>query len=492
MGHATSSALRTDGAASTASLQGAANDAYGSLAGLGAPKKFKKKPVLVLDPEELAKAHAMFQDAQADILGAERPAQEARPSSLLGLAPISEEDDAEDMGVEDESTLSDEDYDIPSAEEVLKMTEGRSGLPPEDEAMQAQALEDGFHEETRIFPTLPVLSDDEMASNEPAELHEPVAEDAEAAAEPVETFDEEPVAETPEAEFTEIPVPAIDEHSTDEEPPVEASAMQDAPIPEEPVEEMREASADDAWAEDDMAPATPPRPSLFERMSAMGEMPLEVPEERMQEPAPVEPTEPMEETAEEEPTPVADLPAEQAEHDAPQSIGADDYGPEPEEAVFEEPAAFDETETEPVELAAEDEWQTDEQADSTAPETDTVDWSTVADEAEAVPEPVAAEAHPDEFAAPAEEEYAPSEEYGVEEPSNVETYDEDEDSMDGYAFMYANNPRGRVTRLAPQGSQNSLRAKLVKDRDVVETGGGYDSPSLLARFTDWVRGLFNR
>ena len=68
--------------------------------------------------------------------------------------------------------------------------------------------------------------------------------------------------------------------------------------------------------------------------------------------------------------------------------------------------------------------------------------------------------------------------------------EEDDDSVDGYSFMYANNPRGRVTRVAPTGSQNSLRAKLVKDREAdiaeAERGGG----SLLARLGAWWRGLF--
>ena len=58
MGYASSNAVRRD-------------DAYGSLGGSfgGTERKLKKKPVLVLDPEELAKAHQLFQIGAAEQLG---------------------------------------------------------------------------------------------------------------------------------------------------------------------------------------------------------------------------------------------------------------------------------------------------------------------------------------------------------------------------------------------------------------------------------------
>ena len=58
MGYASSNAVRRD-------------DAYGSLGGSfgGSERKLKKKPVLVLDPEELAKAHQLFQIGAAEQLG---------------------------------------------------------------------------------------------------------------------------------------------------------------------------------------------------------------------------------------------------------------------------------------------------------------------------------------------------------------------------------------------------------------------------------------
>lgn len=99
----------------------AANDGYGSLMGMGAPRK-KKKPVLVLDADELAKAHlemaaggAQIMEEAADHMGEERV---RRPASLLGLAPMG----AEDIGTEDASaypaipdasTWEDEDVALP-------------------------------------------------------------------------------------------------------------------------------------------------------------------------------------------------------------------------------------------------------------------------------------------------------------------------------------------------------------------------------------------
>ena len=71
---------------------------YGSLITRG-PRSFKKKPVLMLDPEELAKAHiaialggAEIMETQPDPVAAPRPRQ---PATLLGLAPIGAEFDDE-------------------------------------------------------------------------------------------------------------------------------------------------------------------------------------------------------------------------------------------------------------------------------------------------------------------------------------------------------------------------------------------------------------
>lgn len=99
---------------------GAANDGYGSLMGMGAPRK-KKKPVLVLDADEIAKAHlemaaggAQIMEEAADPDYVERP---RAPAALLGLAPMGADDaESEDTSayppIPDASTWEDEEADI--------------------------------------------------------------------------------------------------------------------------------------------------------------------------------------------------------------------------------------------------------------------------------------------------------------------------------------------------------------------------------------------
>ena len=108
MGNATSSALRADDPVTPVSGAGDEGPAFGSLANLGGPRKFKKKPVLVLDPEELEKAHMIFQEASAELLGEEVQRPE-RPRPVLGLAPIDDEDAApDDMGESDDIEAGDD------------------------------------------------------------------------------------------------------------------------------------------------------------------------------------------------------------------------------------------------------------------------------------------------------------------------------------------------------------------------------------------------
>ncbi len=78
-----------------------ADDGYGSLMGAGGPKK-KKKPVLVLDADELEQAHLAIAMGGQHIMEAEdEPEAMERirmPSSMLGLAPmgsVAEEDEAD-------------------------------------------------------------------------------------------------------------------------------------------------------------------------------------------------------------------------------------------------------------------------------------------------------------------------------------------------------------------------------------------------------------
>jgi hypothetical protein len=93
MGFASSSAVRVD-------------QAYGSLGGgayrgMGGGRPLKKKPVLVLDADELAKAHQLFQVGAAEALGEFDPrARVHRPASAIFSGPravppvwLDEEDD---------------------------------------------------------------------------------------------------------------------------------------------------------------------------------------------------------------------------------------------------------------------------------------------------------------------------------------------------------------------------------------------------------------
>jgi hypothetical protein len=88
MGFASSSAVRR-------------NDAYGSLGGSfgGTERKLNKKPVLVLDPDELAKAHQLFQIGAAEQLGEFDPRNRISvPAAavfglVLGVAKFEDEDD---------------------------------------------------------------------------------------------------------------------------------------------------------------------------------------------------------------------------------------------------------------------------------------------------------------------------------------------------------------------------------------------------------------
>ena len=68
--------------------------AYGSLEALGA-RKPKKTPVLVLDPEELARAHQLFQDDAAERLAdMDRDDRPPRAPAVLGLVPLTAEEKA--------------------------------------------------------------------------------------------------------------------------------------------------------------------------------------------------------------------------------------------------------------------------------------------------------------------------------------------------------------------------------------------------------------
>ena len=328
MGHATSSALRADKSANARPVAAAANDPYGSLSGLGAPRKFKKKPVLVLDAEELAKAHAMFQDAQAEILGAETPREAPRPSSLLGLAPMDDDDTPEDRGSAGDGDGVEDDAPLPNADDVLKMTRSRGGMSEEEQAFAAQALEDGFDETNRIFPSLPVANAPEPQAKEPppaappAPLPESVAPAGDTAAEhvvpvaPSEAAAERDNASAPEP----APSPAMESirRSLFERMAAGEQAAKPAPAP----------------SQKHVEPETPPEAAASaEKIAALSPQPVAPPAiAPTAEPAldmPVEPSDPEPEIAAEDvdgeaEAPLAVHPAGDADHTSADNEPVDD------------------------------------------------------------------------------------------------------------------------------------------------------------------------
>ncbi len=129
---------------------------FGSLGGRG-ERAFKKKPVLVLDPEELAKAHHLFQVGAAEQLGDYDPAHRGRPAPVFGLTIVPqdiEDDYVSPIVLIEEDELPEDDLPPIDLAAVLAMTEAE------------QALEDAFER---------AMLEQEAAA-EPEEL--PVAEEA--------------------------------------------------------------------------------------------------------------------------------------------------------------------------------------------------------------------------------------------------------------------------------------------------------------------------
>ncbi|MES2699848.1 MAG: hypothetical protein V4647_09585 [Pseudomonadota bacterium] len=130
---------------------------YGSLITLG-PRTFKKKPVLMLDPDELAKAHlaiamggAEIMETMPDPVEAPRPRQ---PAMLLGLAPMGAEEADEDLSAYPaEAAAADvaveEEWDEPAEEEADEQV-----WVPEDEPEDGP--EEDFAEEF-----MPLAAEDE-------------------------------------------------------------------------------------------------------------------------------------------------------------------------------------------------------------------------------------------------------------------------------------------------------------------------------------------
>lgn len=423
MGNATSSALRADDPVTPAPAGSGDGPAFGSLANLGGPRKFKKKPVLVLDPEELEKAHMMFQEASAEMLGEEAPRPE-RGATLLGLAPMDDEDaEPEDMGESDDADAGDDSEHIPTAEEVLRMTESRAPIDPAMEEAQdeyiAQQLE-SLDVDHRIFPSLPLKSEEEIAAEEEAEM----------AAIEARAIGEDALAETrlPDSE-TELSYEPSEEPTA---PVAQAFPVNPLPEPEAEVEELPEAE-----------PAPAPLAQAPTGSAVFGDEPfLDFP------------TQPLQFAMEEEIA--AEPEAIEAEHEL--------------EVYEDEPAAEETFEASlPLELEFDDEWEEEEPLPL---------------ENEYVEEP--------ENACEPENAYEAESAYEPEAEPDGSYTEVDDEPVDGYAFMYAANPRGRTLHALAEGESNSLRAKLLKEREdaAIEVEEAERSPSVISRFFGWLRGLF--
>ncbi|MCB2067925.1 MAG: hypothetical protein KDE15_14945 [Erythrobacter sp.] len=485
MGPASSSALRTPNGASPAAANGSGEDAYGSLSALGGPKKFKKKPVLVLDPEELERAHLMFQEASAELLGeeVERP---VRPAGILGLAAMDDEDATpEDMGESDEPAAAEDDDDLPSADDVLRMTIPRAPVEsdPDEDAFISQHLE-SLDVEHRIFPSLPMKSEAELEAEEEAERAAVRAAAASGEDEahhnyalPEEDFDQ---AEWDEGEEDE----AEDSAVTASLPPLGMTPTPRAPAAPPAVSEPKPVSNEPAKVPSAYVPQIPPRLHIEDEDGDTDDY-LPLPEfSWRQKPAP-------------EPEPQT------------QALPEPEPEPELEPEVDAAPVAIP---VAPVEPQAAPTFQATPTFDDWA---DFDDFHESDDPALLEPEPEPesmtlrewAEPEPDwhdhaepGFAAFATDDYAPEPEPAAEtveagEPAYQEadgswTAIEDE-PVDGYAFMYANNPRARTLHALAEGEANSLRARLLREREEAKVQAEQRrSGSILLRFWMWLRSLF--
>ncbi|MFB0613351.1 hypothetical protein [Aurantiacibacter poecillastricola] len=426
MGNAYSSALRSEDAMITSSAANAEGPAYGSLEGLGGPRKFKKKPVLVLAPEELEKAHALFQEASAEMLGEEiqRP---SRPAAVLGLVPMNRDSaEPEDKGETDEA---DDDTDvIAAAGDMLRVSAARQAADDIDDAAIAAQLE-GLDIEQRIFPRLPLKSEEELSSEEEAER---------ASAEGKATLEDPRSGEAASDFQTDFGTPPI-RFETEEEPANPYVSPFDQSL-----------GITNAHPIDDEPEAPDPEPAEL----AMPDEPSDITSE----------TDPVAEFEEHSDglskaarNPFGDAPF----LDFPE--GPLRYSVQPENfvAADTEPATDAFAEDEPHENSFDVYSREDE-----APDTGFHDFEHDTD------------LEPDPETSP------------VAEAEDGSHYTEiDEEPVDGYAFMYASNTRGRTLNALADGQSNSLRAKLIKEREEASDEVPHNT-SLWARFTSWLRGLF--
>jgi hypothetical protein len=135
------------------------DEIYASLLG-GAPRVLKKKPVLMLAPEELAKAHLAIAMGGAQIMeSADDPVAVVRPrtpSLLLGLAPV----DAPDDWQPGFTTLAEPDVGWePTPVDELPVAAEHPAL---GDWSQDASAEDVWPEDTRAAEAIPGSSPDEQ------------------------------------------------------------------------------------------------------------------------------------------------------------------------------------------------------------------------------------------------------------------------------------------------------------------------------------------
>ncbi len=237
MGNASTSAARLNEAAPTDPLTGnaPANDAYGSLATLASRPKPKKKPVLVLDADELAEAHLLFQQGAAEQL--EDADLIERAPVTLSLAPLGSDVEIDDTPDDDEDEYAVE-ADAPAPEDVLNLTRSDAAPVADDTRKPKKSMvalpPDGDPALDAVEPFVPFADDDDSASDPVEEqLYDlPEVPQEEPIAEPQPPVD--PVADEP----VEADAPALIE---DEERTLPLS-LEEPAEPAEPAEPELEAA----------------------------------------------------------------------------------------------------------------------------------------------------------------------------------------------------------------------------------------------------------
>lgn len=457
MGIAASSALRVDTASDGL--------AYGSLEAMGGgARKLKKKPVLVLDPDELAQAHAMFHEASAELLG-DDVERAPRPAAILGLAPMDNEDEPDDLDQTDDVETEDE-ADLPSPEAVLALTRRRTPPPPlgdfvsEDPAADMGAMgsamdelpivpriEDDLDMATRIFPSLS-LHPDQVDENKEPEARSP-------------DLPEEPASLPAELEAEPQPEPLKSAVTVPE--PTKVELQKPEAITAQPTERA------EPKEEFTFSPATPsPRAAPEQAAKPAPVAP------KLTEPTPIEPT-PI------EPAPVAGA-------KTPRPVRFDELNPAKDYGTPEEVYDLDSWLAEPQD---DDQPSSDPAEPEPAPEVLAVQPS----QPETTSVPEAMPSSEPEFELSNQQEIPPlPDEEPKAAPADVRsdvTLTED-DRIDGYAFM--RDPRSRRSTVvsAPQGRQSALRAKLMREaeQEAAEAERANASGSDLAAFWNWLRGLF--